>query len=173
MLDTMTDTGIGLDAFDALPDTTAENLLLSCCSSPAWARAVANGRPYGTLADLLAAADRALDALDEDEIDRALAGHPRIGDRPDNANSAREQAAMSGADTAVRAAIAEGNRAYEARFGHVYLVCATGRTPAELLAILRERLGHEPAVERRIVRTELAEINRIRLRRLITPAAAA
>lgn len=167
MLEAMTDNGIGLEEFAALSGAAAERALLTCCSSPAWAHAVAAGRPYAGVEELLGAADRALAELSEDEIDRGLAGHPRIGDRPDNANSAREQAAMSEADDAVRAAIAAGNREYEAKFGQVYLVCATGRTPAELLAILHERLGNDLAEERRIVRVELAKINRIRLRRLV------
>ncbi|WP_067543373.1 2-oxo-4-hydroxy-4-carboxy-5-ureidoimidazoline decarboxylase [Nocardia crassostreae] len=168
----MTDHKIDLEAFAGLSPTAAAQLLLTCCSSPAWARAVAARRPYASLEEVLVAADAELDALDEAEIDLALAGHPRIGDRPDSANSAREQAGMATADDAVRAAIAAGNREYEAQFGHVYLVCATGRTPEELLKILTERLGNEPATERRIVRAELAKINRIRLRRLLGEDAA-
>ncbi|MBL1075797.1 2-oxo-4-hydroxy-4-carboxy-5-ureidoimidazoline decarboxylase [Nocardia sp. 2] len=163
----MTQTEIGLTAFDALPESAAVETLLSCCSSPAWAAGVAARRPYADLESLLSAADAVLEALTEAEIDRALAGHPRIGERPDSANSAREQAGMATADDVVRAAIADGNRVYEQRFGHVYLVCATGRTPAELLSILESRLGNAAADERRIVRRELVQINRIRLRRMI------
>lgn len=167
MLEGMTDNGIGPARFDALPEPEAIELLLACCASPEWARAVAAKRPYGSAEALFAAADAALAGVSEAEIDLAMAGHPRIGDRPDNANSAREQAGMADADDAVRAAIAAGNREYEAKFGHVYLVCATGLSPERLLAILTERLGNDPAEERRIVRTELAKINRIRLGRLI------
>ncbi|QLY32202.1 2-oxo-4-hydroxy-4-carboxy-5-ureidoimidazoline decarboxylase [Nocardia huaxiensis] len=163
----MTDTEIGLNEFAALPEPAAIRALLACCSSPAWAAGVAARRPYRDLAGLLETADAVLNEVSEAEIDLALAGHPRIGDRPDSANSAREQAGMATADAAVRAAIAAGNRSYEQRFGHVYLVCATGKTPAELLAILESRLGNVPADERRIVRAELAKINRIRLRRMI------
>ena len=67
----------------------------------------------------------------------------------------------------VRAALAEGNRAYEERFGHVYLVCATGRSGPELLAVLRSRLRNDPAYERTVVRDELGKINRLRLQRLL------
>ncbi|GAB4589483.1 2-oxo-4-hydroxy-4-carboxy-5-ureidoimidazoline decarboxylase [Nocardia sp. IFM 10818] len=163
----MTDDKIDLEGFAGLPHRAAVELLLTCCSSPAWAQAVAAGRPYVSVDQLLEAADAALGELGETEIDRALAGHPRIGDRPDSANSAREQAGMATAGDAVRAAIAEGNRKYEAQFGHVYLVCATGRSPEEMLRILTDRLGNETGAERRIVRAELAKINRIRLRRLL------
>ncbi|MCU1646000.1 MAG: uraD [Nocardia sp.] len=168
----MTDNRIGLDEFAALPETAAADMLLTCCSSPAWAQAVAARRPYATIDDVLRAADTELGEISEAEIDRALSGHPRIGERPDSANSAREQAGMADADAAVRTAIAAGNRDYEAKFGHVYLVCATGRTPEELLEVLTARLGNQPAIERRIVREELAKINRIRLRRLLNTGVA-
>lgn len=167
MLEAMTDHGISLDEFAALDDPAAVELLLTCCSSPAWAREVAARRPYASIDALFVAAVDVLAELPEDEIDRALAGHPRIGDRPDTAASAREQAGMADADDEVRRAIADGNRAYEEKFGHVYLVRASGRTPAELLEILTERLDNDAATERRIVREQLAEINHLRLSRLV------
>jgi 2-oxo-4-hydroxy-4-carboxy-5-ureidoimidazoline decarboxylase len=78
---------------------------------------------------------------------------------------------MAAADEPTRQAIAELNAAYEERFGHIYLVCATGRTAAELLALLQARLGHDGAAEWRTVRSELQQINRIRLRKLLAGAA--
>lgn len=163
----MTDDEAGLAGFDALPEGAATEALLACCSSPEWARALVAGRPYPSVDALLAAADVALAELPESEIDRALAGHPRIGERADTAASAREQAGVATADDAVRSALADGNRAYEARFGHIYLVCASGRSGGELLAILEARLGNDAETERRVMRTELAKINRIRLRALL------
>ncbi|WP_067568673.1 2-oxo-4-hydroxy-4-carboxy-5-ureidoimidazoline decarboxylase [Nocardia acidivorans] len=163
----MTENRIDLEEFATLPEAAAVRLLLTCCASPAWARALAARRPFASIEELLRAADAELGVLSETEIDQALAGHPRIGDRPDSADSAREQAAMATAEAGVRAAIAAGNREYEAKFGHVYLVCATGRSPEQLRATLTERLGNDPATERRIVREELTKINRIRLRRLL------
>ena len=153
--------------FDALPPAGARALLLGCCSSPAWADALVDGRPHGSVAGLLAAAVTALAALGEDEIDRALAGHPRIGERSEHASSRREQAGVTGAGPAVLDALADGNRAYEQRFGHVYLVCADGRPADELLAVLRRRLGNDPATERAVVRDELGRINRLRLARAV------
>ena len=134
------------------------------CASTRWADRVAGAAPYGSAEVLLAAADRALAALDERDVDDALAGHPRIGERSTHAASQREQA---GVGDAVRDALAEGNREYEARFGHVYLVCASGRSGEELLAVLRSRLGNDPAYERTVVRAELGSINRLRLQRLL------
>lgn len=163
----MTDDEAGLAGFDALPDGAATEALLACCSSPEWVRVLVTGRPYPSVDALLDAADAALAGLPESEIDRALAGHPRIGERPDTAASAREQAGVATAADAVRSALADGNRAYEARFGHIYLVCASGRSGGELLAILEARLGNDAETERRVMRTELAKINRIRLRALL------
>ena len=82
--------------------------------------------------------------LPDAEIDAALDGHPRIGASADNASSAREQARVADADDDVRADLAEKNREYEDQFGYVYLVCASGRTAEELLAILTDRLDNDP-----------------------------
>ncbi|RDI66302.1 2-oxo-4-hydroxy-4-carboxy-5-ureidoimidazoline decarboxylase [Nocardia pseudobrasiliensis] len=169
----MTNEEIDLRALAALPEDQAVELLLTCCSSPAWARAVAARRPFATLPELLATADRALAEISEEELDRALSGHPRIGATPDNPSSAREQAGVADATDDIRAALAAWNRAYEAEFGHVYLVCATGRTASELLDILMSRLHNDYRTERGIVREELTKINRIRLRRLIRDPAEA
>jgi 2-oxo-4-hydroxy-4-carboxy-5-ureidoimidazoline decarboxylase len=161
----------GLARFDAMTTQDAERALLSCCSSPRWTAAVAAGRPYGDLDSLCAAADSAVAALTDDDLDEALAGHPRIGERlggeNDSQQSRREQSGASGASTATLAALAAGNLEYEERFGHVYLVCATGLSGDELLARLRSRLGNDRATERSVVRAELAKINRLRLQRLV------
>lgn len=158
----------GTAAFDHLPRHDAVAALLAVCSSPAWAEAVADGRPYDHLDALLAAADTQLARLDHAGIADALAGHPRIGERAvHSATSAREQAGMSAASDEVRAAMAEGNAEYERRFGHVYLVCASGRGADELLGVLRDRLGNTAEEEARRTRTELAAINRLRLTGLI------
>jgi 2-oxo-4-hydroxy-4-carboxy-5-ureidoimidazoline decarboxylase len=153
--------------FDRLPAAQARAALLDCCAAPDWADRLVAARPYGAPAALLARADAVLAELDEEQVDRALAGHPRIGERSAHASSVREQAGVAGAADDVRAALAAGNRAYEDRFGHVYLVCADGRSADELLAVLQARLGNDPATERAVLRTELAKINRIRLTRLL------
>lgn len=156
--------------FDALPAGEAERVLGEVCTSPRWVSRLVAARPYGTVDALVAHAAAVLAALDEAEIDRALAGHPRIGERSAHASSRREQSGVAAAGADVLAALAEGNRAYEERFGHVYLVCATGRPAAELLAVLRSRLGNDPATERHVLRGELGAINRLRLERLLEDA---
>ena len=153
--------------FDRLPAADALAALKECCAAPEWADRLAARRPYGTVDALLADADAVLAELDERQIDLALAAHPRIGERAVHASSVREQAGVAGAGDDVRAALADGNRAYEERFGHVYLVRAAGRSADELLAILRARLANDPATERAVLRGELAGINRIRLARMV------
>jgi 2-oxo-4-hydroxy-4-carboxy-5-ureidoimidazoline decarboxylase len=159
-----------LTGLNTAPATDLEQALLGCCAAPHWATAVTAGRPYGSAAELYDAADAALNELDEAAIDAALAGHPRIGARRGaghSASSAREQSGVSSSSSVTLAALAEGNREYEARFGHVYLVCADGRSGEELLAVLRQRLRNDPVTERATIRAELRKINRIRLGRLI------
>ncbi|WP_372503818.1 2-oxo-4-hydroxy-4-carboxy-5-ureidoimidazoline decarboxylase [[Mycobacterium] manitobense] len=157
----------GLAEFNGLPGPQRVRLLTGVCASAVWAEQVAAGAPYPDVDALLDGADRVLGELPEVEIDAALAGHPRIGGRADNAASAREQAGVLAAGDDVRAELAAKNQAYERRFGHVYLVCASGRSAEELLAVLTDRLTNDATTERRVLRKELAEINRLRLRRLV------
>ena len=162
----------GLARFNALGD--AEERLLACCASPDWARAVAAGRPYPDRAALHRHAGAALDGLGWPEIRTALDAHPRIGERPtgggvEAAWSRREQSGMDAATAAVRADLAEANRAYEERFGHVFLICATGRTDTEMLAAARRRRHNDESTERAEVRVELARIVALRLERLLDP----
>jgi hydroxyisourate hydrolase len=158
-----------LEALNVLPAGQARSRLLACCSSGRWADEVVSGRPYASAGELLARCDRAVAGLAQADLEQALAGHPRIGrpSGPAGGWSRREQAGVQAADQGTIAALAEGNEAYERRFGHIYLVCASGRDGAELLALLRERLGNDPAAEWEVVRRELGQINRIRLRRLL------
>ena len=142
--------------------------LFEVCSSPIWARRVLAGAPFPDVEAVLDRADRVLAELPDAEIDKALDGHPRIGATVDNPSSAREQAAVVTAGDEVKAALAAGNRAYDTKFGYVYLVCASGRSAEELLAILTERLDNDPDTERRVMRNELAKINRLRLQRLLS-----
>lgn len=157
---------------DDLNHGSAEELrpwLLALTESPLWADTLLADRPYDDLAALLARSEEIIRALPEEEVDAALAGHPRIGERaagrdPEQvARSAREQAGMSGADASLQEEMARGNAAYEQRFGRIYLVAAAGRTAEELLDLLRERLHNDAVGELDIVRGELATITRRRL----------
>jgi 2-oxo-4-hydroxy-4-carboxy-5-ureidoimidazoline decarboxylase len=170
-----------VEEFNRLADDAARQALRRCCSSGRWIDAVVAGRPYPDVASLLAVSDAAVAELSEADLREAMAGHPRIGDRRvvaavrgvGNAEPAglsrQEQAGVSGADDGLLRALADGNEAYEQRFGHIYLACATGRDAAELLAFLHSRLGNDRETEWGVVASELAKINQIRLRKLVGP----
>jgi 2-oxo-4-hydroxy-4-carboxy-5-ureidoimidazoline decarboxylase len=160
----------GLESFNNLREHQAIHALYQCCSSCIWALRVAASRPYADEEALFERSDLVLAELSEAELDEALDGHPRIGDRPTSSSSASEQSGVAGADESVLAQLKEGNAEYEEKFGHVYLVFANGRPAAELLAILRERMKNDAETERRVMRMELAKINRRRLKLMLEPA---
>jgi 2-oxo-4-hydroxy-4-carboxy-5-ureidoimidazoline decarboxylase len=160
----------GLARFNAADGPGAAALLYEVCASRAWGAAVAAGRPYPHMDALLGASDAAMAALTAGDLAEAMAGHPPIGrPKPGDATSAREQ---SGVAEELRAELLELNLAYQERHGHVFLICATGRTGEEMLTALRRRIGNDTGTEREIVRTELGKINRIRLTRFMTAEAA-
>jgi 2-oxo-4-hydroxy-4-carboxy-5-ureidoimidazoline decarboxylase len=159
-----------LNELNTAPAQQLRAKLRSCCAAASWIDRIVAGRPYQDEAALHSASDDATAALDDAGLAEALAGHPRIGERPAGEHSAwsrQEQSGVSVADDGVRAQLAQANAAYEARFGQVYLVCATGKSAAELLAICRSRLGNDPSVEQDVVRSELAKINRLRRGKLL------
>ncbi len=155
--------------FNELAEQEAVGALLLVCHSRRWAEQVALRRPYPTVERLQAVADEVWMRLEPDDWLEALDAHPRIGERGGASAgwSVREQAAAGEAGDEVRAAIARGNRAYEQRFGHVFLVSAQGRSAEEILANLRERLGNDPATELRVAAEEHRRITRLRIARLL------
>lgn len=162
-----------LARLNALAPDAARAELMTCCSSIAWADLVAVARPYASVDAVLARSDAAVAAMTTVDLAAALSGHPRIGERPAPGAewSRQEQAGVLGAGERVSRALAEGNAAYEHQFGHIYLVCAAGRSAAELLEVLQERLANDPETEWGVVRGELAKINQIRLRKLLADPA--
>ena len=157
-----------LGSFNAAPAQDAERDILACCASTAFAKAIADGRPYQDPAALLTAVDAAFDALNWDDIVESMNGHPRIGDRATSRGmSAAEQSGAATASEQVRQDLAEGNLAYEKRFGHIFLVCASGLSGQEMLARLRARLGNDQDAERTVVRAELLKITRLRMTKLL------
>lgn len=158
----------GLARFNALEEHAAAAVLHEACASAEWGRRLLDGRPYAAVEDLFAASDAAMAELGEADLAEAMAGHPPIG-RPKQGDptSAREQRGMAGASDTLKAEMLELNLAYQAKFGHVFLICATGRTGEQMRDAVRDRIGNAPEREREIVRTELGKINRIRLARLV------
>ncbi|MGY4768867.1 2-oxo-4-hydroxy-4-carboxy-5-ureidoimidazoline decarboxylase [Kribbella sp. CWNU-51] len=160
-----------LQEFNSTPADRLRPMLAACCDVPRWVDGLLAKRPYGDLAALTAVADQSLRELDDDEVDRALQAHPRIGDRPQGAGteatwSRREQSGV-GEDPGVREALAEGNREYEQRFGRVFLICATGLSAEQMLTSLRRRLTHDDATEVAVVREELRKIALLRLAKVV------
>jgi OHCU decarboxylase len=145
-----------LEAWNAAPTPEAIEALLSCCGSQAWAHTLISRRPYSSIAALLADAESTWFAQPEPEWLTAFACHPRIGEqKAESASTAafaacstsEQAAAQASLDASVRQALAAGNRAYEDKFGFLYIVFANGRTAPELLRVLESRLGNDRATE--------------------------
>jgi 2-oxo-4-hydroxy-4-carboxy-5-ureidoimidazoline decarboxylase len=168
-----------LAQLNALPVTDAAPLLASCCGSRAWVTQMLARRPFEDVPALLNAAEDTWWSLGPADWREAFAHHPRIGERKaaapqdDRARSwsAAEQRGVVDADDEIRAAITDGNREYERRFGYIYLVSAAGKTAPQLLAILRSRLANDPDTELRIAAREQAKITRLRLIKLLGASA--
>ncbi|MEW2029444.1 2-oxo-4-hydroxy-4-carboxy-5-ureidoimidazoline decarboxylase [Streptomyces roseifaciens] len=158
----------GLTRFNAAGDGVARAALHEICAGGAWVDAVLGGRPYPTAEALYAASDAATAALTAGGLAEAMAAHPPIGrPAPGDPVSAREQRGMAQAPPGLRAEMRALNLAYQEKFGHVFLICATGLGAAHMLDAIRRRVGNTPEREREIVREELGRINRIRLARLL------
>ncbi|MCH0566028.1 MULTISPECIES: 2-oxo-4-hydroxy-4-carboxy-5-ureidoimidazoline decarboxylase [unclassified Streptomyces] len=151
-----------------LEEPAALAALHEVCASTTWAKRLLAARPYATADALYAAGDAATAELTAQDLEEAMAGHPPIGrPKPGDPTSAREQRGMAGASEELRSRMLELNLAYQEKFGHVFLICATGRTAEQMRDAVEERIGNSPEQEREIVRTELGKINRIRLARLV------
>jgi len=156
----------GLARLNGLGADVAAAELLACCGSTAWARALSASRPFADEEALFDTAERIWWGLTPEEWRQAFAAHPRIGERGTGWSEA-EQAGARAAAAPVLVELAAANRAYEARFGHVFLICATGKSAGEMLAALRARMGNAPEEELRVAAGEQAKITRLRLRRLL------
>ena len=162
-----------LDEFNDESSEQAVAALHACNAAPRFAAEVLAGRPYPDVDALAAHAGAVARSLSWEEVSVALAAHPRIGDRPEGssaeaASSRREQSSMADADAAVRTALLEGNRAYEDRFGHVFLIRAAGRSPEEMLAELHRRLANDADAERAEATEQLAQITARRVRGIVS-----
>ncbi len=152
--------------------TPTEEELRACCAADAWLARVQAARPIPTVKALLDLSDDTVLSFDDAALEQALAAHARIGERrlgstTEDRWSRTEQAGALGAGESLAEQIAEGNRAYEERFGHVFLIRAAGRSAEEMLAALTERLRNDPQTERDVVRRELADIVRLRLLKVV------
>jgi OHCU decarboxylase len=158
-----------LAAWNQAGEAAALEAMLACCASKRWAAAMVNLRPIGTVAELSETADRVWSTMQEADWLEAFACHPRIGERRTTeegrsaAWSKQEQSCAASASERLLAELAEGNRLYEQRFGFTYIVCATGKSAAEMLAILQRRLAGTRENELREAAEQQRQIMQIRL----------
>lgn len=162
---------LGRTLVDRLPEPEARALLTSCLAAPGWVEGMLAGRPYADRAALLAHGRQLAELLTEEDVETALARHPRIGERAGDSHdaelSASEQAGVDHGDEEVAAALRAGNQAYEQRFDRVFLIRAAGRSSREILDELRRRLGGSDESESREVAEQLGEIALLRLAALV------
>src|SRR5688572_7404354 len=164
-----------LKTLNSLEPAEAQAELLKCCGSERWARAMTEARPFGDVESLLETADRVWRGLAREDWLEAFRSHPKIGERKaarETGEEARrwaedEQKGTREAARDVLAELAGANREYEQRFGHIFIVCATGKSAGEMLALLRERLGNRPETELHVAAEEQRRITRLRLEKLL------
>jgi OHCU decarboxylase len=164
-----------LQHLNLLSASEAESELLKCCGSRSWARQMVAARPYSNLEELLTHADRLWWSLDSEDWLEAFHSHPKIGEKKAAAATAAEaqkwsedeQSGIRDSTQQTMEALADLNRAYEEKFGFIFIVCASGKSSDEMLAILRQRLRNEREEELRIAAAEQARITALRLRKLI------
>jgi 2-oxo-4-hydroxy-4-carboxy-5-ureidoimidazoline decarboxylase len=167
--------------WNALPPGEAATEILSCCGSRAWAACLAGKRPFADEQPLFSAADKCWQNLPEADWLEAFRSHPRIGEKHAEkkttavsaAWSRSEQSQMSEADDAILLRMREGHRQYEQRFGRIFIICASGKQPAEMLSILGRRLGNDPAQELQETATQQQQIMQLRLRKWLAQTEAA
>ena len=170
----------GLKRLNALCATEAEAELLACCGASRWARGMVARRPFGSVAELRAAADETWRSLGREDWLEAFSRHPEIGEKAGEKQIkseagqrissrwwAEEQSGTQRTAAEVTARLTEANRAYRQRFGYIFIVCATGKTAEEMLAILERRLQNDASAELTIAAEEQRRITRLRLEKLL------
>ena len=160
-----------LAQFNALPAAQAEQLISQCCAAKHWAQLMVEGRPYADLASLLDAAEHIWAGMAETDLLEAFLAHPKIGNvdslREKYASTktlaAGEQSSVNNAEESILSALAEGNQRYIERNGFIFIVCATGKSAAQMLSLLSERLANSRARELQIAAEEQSKITALRL----------
>lgn len=162
-----------LAEFNALPQEKAEAALFDCCGCARWVTGVATQRPYATVDALLNAADSLWRRLDRKDWLEAFGRHPQIGEMLSTGSESHrewaqsEQAGARAATEDVKARTARGNTSYFEQFGYIYIVCATGKSAEEMLALLEQRLQNDPARELPVAAEQQRQITRLRLEKLL------
>jgi 2-oxo-4-hydroxy-4-carboxy-5-ureidoimidazoline decarboxylase len=161
--------GIGLDAFNAMPMRRAVHAVFECCYSVPLAAALARARPFDSHEQLFRCADTLLFALGEESVDSILQAYPDVGRRPGSEKSQAEQCAISDERPEVMAQLAAASKTYLEHFGFGFVMFINGYGADGVLAAMHNRLHNDNDTERKVVRNELARINRTRLERMLGP----
>jgi OHCU decarboxylase len=157
-----------LDECNRLDPARAEAEFRRCCGSLRWARAMTEARPFASLDAMTGAGDAIWEALAPDDWIEAFAAHPQIGEQGRvSAWSNQEQAGVQSVADDVRVRLAASNAVYRSRFGYIFIVCATGKSAEEMVAMLDARLSNLPAIELRIAADEQRKITGLRLAKLV------
>ena len=158
------------------PPREAADALFRCCGCAGWAIAMTAARPFASAEALHASAEAQWARASREDILEAFSHHPRIGDREalrsrfpatHQWSEGEQSAAAASADERILDELARANREYEARFGHIFIVCATSKTAPEILSLLKARLGNDPETELKIAAGEQMKITRLRLEKLL------
>lgn len=157
------------DHLNGLPDTEVRAALARCCGAKRWVSKMVTERPFANDAVVFVSAQYIWTHLTKDDWLEAFAAHPRIGEKTQEKWAQAEQSGAAKASPATLKALADGNKKYEAKFGHVFLICATGLSADAMLAELKRRTGNDAAKELEIAAGEQAKITRLRLEKLAAP----
>lgn len=168
-----------VNRLNLLPASEAEGELLKCCGSKSWARGLVSARPFATADELIGKADQVWWSLEPADWLEAFHSHPRIGEKKaaqqvskeSQAWSAQEQSGVESSAAETLNELAGSNEAYEKKFGFIFIVCATGKSSEEMVAILRKRFENPAGVELRNAAAEQAKITELRLRKIVSAAA--
>lgn len=161
--------GIGLATFNAMPERRAVHALFESCNHVALARDLVRGRAYESHDALYRRADAKLFSLPDSAIDSILEAYPHIGARPRSVKSAAEQCSVWNDDSEVMTELREGAARYRTRFGFEFVMYVGGVSCPEVLAAMSDRMHNDSETEHKVVRNELAKINRTRLERMLGP----
>ena len=161
--------GVGLAAFNDMPMRRAVHAVYECCYSVPLAAEIARGRPYENHDGLFRQADRSLFGLAEESIDSILQAYPDVGRRPGSEKSAAEQCAICDERVEVMDRLRTASKNYLDQFGFGFVMFVNGYTADDVLAAMSDRLMNDVETERKVVRNELARINRTRLERMLGP----
>ena len=163
-----------LSPVNNVSEDEARSSLTRCCGASRWVQKMVAARPFASVDDLFAQSEKFADELNDEDWKESFRHHPKIGDMEtlrQKFNTAKgweagEQSGAASASDAVLKELQEGNIDYENKFGYIFIVCATGKSAEEMLAILKSRLPNDPASEIKIAAGEQRKITKLRLEKL-------